>query len=71
MGSSFRAVLSPCIGVCALDPAGLCQGCRRTTAEIARWSQMNDAERLRLMETILPQREDALAKGSARSHAPR
>ena len=57
MNSAFRAVLSPCIGVCTLADDGLCEGCLRTTAEIARWSQMNDDERLRLMETVLPARE--------------
>lgn len=57
MNAPFRAVLSPCIGVCALDDAGLCHGCRRSTAEIARWSQMGDDERLRMMESILPGRE--------------
>jgi predicted Fe-S protein YdhL (DUF1289 family) len=57
MNSAFRAVLSPCVGVCALDDEGLCLGCHRTSAEIARWIQMNDDERLRLMETVLPDRE--------------
>ena len=55
--NSFRAVLSPCIGVCSLDDDGYCSGCHRTSAEIARWSQMGDDERLRLMEAILPVRE--------------
>jgi predicted Fe-S protein YdhL (DUF1289 family) len=50
-------VLSPCVGICALDDHGYCLGCLRNTAEISRWSQMNDDERLRLMETVLPQRE--------------
>lgn len=53
----FRAVLSPCIGVCTLNDNGLCDGCHRTSAEIARWSQMSDDERLQLMETVLPARE--------------
>ncbi len=53
----FRAVLSPCVGICSLDAAGLCEGCHRTTAEIARWSQMNDDERLHLMESVLPRRQ--------------
>lgn len=57
MNSPFRAVLSPCVGVCALDDDGLCLGCHRTSAEIARWIQMNDDERLRLMEDVLPDRE--------------
>ncbi|WP_251044433.1 MULTISPECIES: DUF1289 domain-containing protein [unclassified Lysobacter] len=58
--TTFRAVLSPCIGVCQLRDDGLCMGCHRTTAEIARWSQMNDDERLRLMEDVLPKREAGL-----------
>lgn len=58
----FRAVLSPCVGVCSLGHDGLCLGCHRTTAEIARWGQMGDDERLRLMETVLPQREARAAR---------
>lgn len=57
MDSTFRAVLSPCTGVCMLDDDGLCLGCRRTAAEIARWPLMGDDERLHLMEHVLPQRE--------------
>ena len=57
MTTYFRAVLSPCVGVCSLGDDGLCEGCFRTGAEIARWSQMNDDERLTLMERVLPARE--------------
>lgn len=57
--SSSRAILSPCIGVCALDAQGLCEGCHRTGAEIARWVHMGDDERLHLMDVVLPQREAA------------
>lgn len=57
MHDPYRAVLSPCIGVCTMADDGLCHGCHRTGAEIARWSQMDDDERLRLMETVLPKRE--------------
>ncbi len=52
-----RAVLSPCIGVCALDAQGLCEGCHRTADEIAAWSTLSDDARLRLMLHVLPQRE--------------
>jgi uncharacterized protein len=62
MNTAFRAVLSPCVGVCALDDEGLCLGCHRTSAEIARWIQMNDDERLRLMETVLPARESSRSR---------
>ncbi len=51
------AILTPCTGVCTLGEDGLCLGCHRTSSEIARWGQMNDVERLRLMDTILPLRE--------------
>ncbi|KFN41661.1 hypothetical protein N787_05160 [Arenimonas metalli CF5-1] len=57
MQTPFRAVLSPCVGICSLDAQGLCEGCHRTSAEIARWSQMNDDERLQLMDVVLPRRE--------------
>jgi predicted Fe-S protein YdhL (DUF1289 family) len=56
-GSTYKAVLSPCIGICALAADGLCEGCHRSAAEIARWSQMSDDERLRLMTYVLPERE--------------
>ena len=33
------AIESPCNKICTLDPAsGLCIGCGRSLAEIARWS---------------------------------
>jgi predicted Fe-S protein YdhL (DUF1289 family) len=57
MQTPYRAVLSPCVGICSLDADGLCEGCHRTSAEIARWSQMNDDERLQLMDVVLPRRE--------------
>ena len=57
MNPSFRAVLSPCVGVCNLDDDGLCEGCLRSSAEIAHWSQMNDDERLHLMVIVLPTRQ--------------
>ena len=50
-------VLTPCIGICELGADGLCTGCLRNTDEIGRWSLMSDAERLRLMEQVLPARE--------------
>jgi predicted Fe-S protein YdhL (DUF1289 family) len=47
---------TPCIAVCVIDPTtGLCLGCGRTLAEIARWHAMERSERLSVMAT-LPQR---------------
>ena len=56
MNDPFRAVLSPCIGICSLDERGLCEGCHRTGQEIAAWSVLDDATRLHLMYVVLPAR---------------
>ena len=52
--SAPRPVIeSPCTRVCTLDPvSGLCLGCGRSLAEIARWPQMSDAERKRLLAVL-------------------
>ncbi len=50
-------LLSPCIGICHLDAAGVCEGCLRTSDEIGRWSVMGADERRYIMEVVLPQRE--------------
>jgi len=47
-----------------MDPQrGLCMGCGRTLDEIARWAQMSDAERERIMAQ-LPVRRAAGNSGS-------
>ena len=51
-----RPILSPCIGVCRLDADGLCEGCHRTTDEIAHWMAYSDEQRLHLINDVLPQR---------------
>jgi predicted Fe-S protein YdhL (DUF1289 family) len=44
---------TPCIKVCAMDPAtGLCAGCGRTLDEIARWATMRDRERATVMRSL-------------------
>lgn len=54
-----KPVLTPCIGICTLDAGGLCEGCFRTGDEIARWGSMDDAERIAIMDDVLPAREAA------------
>lgn len=61
MTVSVRPVLTPCIGVCQLDPQGFCDGCLRTRSEIALWTQYSDAERQHVMDVVLPAREAARA----------
>jgi hypothetical protein len=46
-------IATPCIQVCTVDgKSGLCLGCFRTLAEIARWSKFSEDERTMLMETL-------------------
>lgn len=57
--ASKQPVLSPCTGVCRLDDAGYCVGCHRSGEEIACWLQFSDAQRLHLMNDLLPCRAAA------------
>jgi predicted Fe-S protein YdhL (DUF1289 family) len=44
---------SPCVKICTYEPgSGVCTGCGRTLDEIARWSQMSDGERRRIMAEL-------------------
>ncbi|QLQ12456.1 MAG: DUF1289 domain-containing protein [Brevundimonas sp.] len=62
-----RSVATPCIQVCTVDGAsGLCLGCRRSLAEIARWSRLSDEERDQIMAE-LPGRNALCQKPSATS----
>ena len=57
-------MISPCNGVCVLDPAtGWCRGCLRTIEEIGGWRTLSEAQRQAVMadrparEATLRQRE--------------
>lgn len=44
---------SPCVKICTLDARSRqCLGCGRTVDEIARWIEMNDAERARIIAEL-------------------
>jgi uncharacterized protein len=58
-----RAILTPCIGVCTIDPDGYCDGCFRSGDEIADWLSMDDTQRLHMMNVVLPAREARLTSG--------
>jgi len=49
--------ITPCIGVCRIDsPTDLCIGCKRTRAEIGRWSQLTDDQRNDIMKLLCDRR---------------
>ena len=50
-------IVSPCIGVCSMNEAGLCAGCYRTVEEIREWWNMSDAERDAVMNTLSEREE--------------
>jgi predicted Fe-S protein YdhL (DUF1289 family) len=53
---SERAPVSPCVGVCTLDPAThFCIGCARTIDEIAQWPRLSAEEKRRVI-ALLPSR---------------
>ncbi|MES2493807.1 MAG: DUF1289 domain-containing protein [Pseudomonadota bacterium] len=46
-------VLSPCTGVCRIEPATeLCSGCMRTLDEIADWPMLCDHDRRKLLALL-------------------
>ncbi len=50
-------VASPCNSICRIDPAsGWCVGCQRTIDEIARWGQMDEADRHRVWHVLFERR---------------
>jgi predicted Fe-S protein YdhL (DUF1289 family) len=52
-------IVSPCVKICTLDARSwLCLGCGRTIDEIARWTAMSVAERIRVIDE-LPGRQPA------------
>ena len=56
---------SPCVNVCHMSPRlGVCTGCCRTLDEIARWSELGEAERARVM-AALPLRRQRLGLAEA------
>lgn len=52
---------SPCIGICRAERS-YCVGCLRTLQEIAAWSGLSEAERLRILHDVLPARRAVQVK---------
>jgi predicted Fe-S protein YdhL (DUF1289 family) len=49
----LRRVMSPCIGICMLDPkSGFCLGCKRNIEEIGRWAMLDDNQRKTILDQL-------------------
>lgn len=59
---SARAPISPCVGICLMDPATrLCRGCLRQVEEIAAWYEATAAEKHEILARIAARRAEAKA----------
>ena len=45
-------IVSPCVGICALNEKDICIGCYRTGLEISAWGEMDDDEKLSILELV-------------------
>lgn len=62
-----RPLPSPCVSVCELDDAtGFCKGCWRTIDEIGRWSALDNADRIAVLERLRDRRRAAGLAGARR-----
>lgn len=54
---SVENIVSPCIGVCSMNDAGLCAGCYRTMDEIREWWDMTNTQRDGVMQQLSAREE--------------
>ena len=47
-----EVVLSPCVGVCALDDDDVCIGCWRSGEEISRWGYLDNAGKRSILKKV-------------------
>lgn len=61
MSNMQPEVMSPCIGICAIDDTtGLCQGCFRTLEEIQGWWDMPVNAQKALLTTLEQRQADTI-----------
>lgn len=47
-----EVVLSPCVGVCALDEDDVCIGCLRSGREITQWGYVDNAGKRAILKNV-------------------
>lgn len=60
--TTFDAVESPCVGICALNTERICVGCGRSNEEVAQWLGMPRAEKEQCLEVAKRRLHDMLPK---------
>lgn len=54
-----QPVKSPCVNICRMNGAGLCEGCLRTAAEIRAWKNASEPEKLAILAEVRKRRGKA------------
>jgi predicted Fe-S protein YdhL (DUF1289 family) len=54
-------VPSPCVGICIVDDARVCIGCRRSLDEIAAWSTATNEQKRRVLDAAASRVRDPAA----------
>ena len=60
---SSEPVVSPCVGICQLDPRSICFGCGRLIGEIAEWSGASEARRREIVDDAAARQQAFEADG--------
>ena len=47
-----NVIVSPCVGICALNESDICVGCYRTGIEISAWGEMKESEKRSVLALI-------------------
>jgi predicted Fe-S protein YdhL (DUF1289 family) len=45
-----KIVASPCMSICALNKADICQGCYRSADEITQWSVLSNLQKKQVIQ---------------------
>jgi predicted Fe-S protein YdhL (DUF1289 family) len=61
-GEPEPSPVSPCLGICLMDPrTGMCRGCLRTIEEIRDWYEADAADKRAILERLAARRRAATA----------
>ena len=64
-----KVVLSPCVGLCAMDASGLlCKGCLRSMREVSSWRDLSEAERMDVRRRLARVRSAAASEHLSAEH---
>lgn len=54
----YKAIKSPCVGICKYNKANFCVGCKRHSDEISGWTNYSDEVRKAIMKDLTERRID-------------